>query len=115
MSVPNAAQHDAQHEALTQSGAGLGEVGAEDAVTPAAGLKARLRRHRGLVLGAGVLTLGAVALVLGRGPLLKVARPVVAKAVRPVVVRAALRRPRTVLAQALRRPKAAARMVASLR
>lgn len=111
MPVSNTAQHDA----LAQSGAGLGEVVGHEAKVARTSLKTRLRRHRGLVLGAGVLALGAAALVIGRGPLLKAARPVLAKAVRPVVVRAALRRPRAALAQAIRRPKAAARLVASLR
>jgi hypothetical protein len=111
MTVSNTAQHDA----LTQSGAGLGEVAGEPADAPRAGLKARLQRHRGLVVGAGVLALGAVALALGRDPLLKAARPVVAKAVRPVLAQAVMRRPRAVLREAIRRPKAAARLVASLR
>lgn len=111
MPVSNTAQHDD----LATAGAGLGEVGSHEAEAPREGLKARLNRHRGLVVGAGVLALGAVALVLGRGPLMKAARPVVAKAVRPVVARAVMRRPRAVLAQAIRRPKAAARLVASLR
>lgn len=105
----------AQHDDLTTAGAGLGEVGNHAEAAPRAGLKARLGRHRGLVIGAGVLALGAAALILGRGPLMKAARPMVARAVRPVIARAALRRPGAALAQAIRRPKAAARLVASLR
>lgn len=105
----------AQHDALATAGAGLGEVGAEGAETPRPSLKTRLKRHRGLALGAGVLALGAVAVVLSRGRVLRAARPLIAGAVRPMVARAVLRRPGAALAQAIQRPKAAARLVASLR
>ncbi|MET0274284.1 MAG: SDR family NAD(P)-dependent oxidoreductase [Phenylobacterium sp.] len=51
------------------------------------------QKHRGLVLGVGLVALAAGAVLLGRGRIVTAARPVIGKAVRRGVIAAAKRRP----------------------
>jgi hypothetical protein len=68
-----------------------------------------------LVLGLGALALAGLAAYLGREQLARHARPFVAKAVRPVLVKAAVRRPLQAARLISRHPKQAAKLAAALR
>jgi NAD(P)-dependent dehydrogenase (short-subunit alcohol dehydrogenase family) len=68
-----------------------------------------------LVVGAGALALAAAAAFLVRGAIGARARPVIARAVRPVLLRAASRRPVTTARFAARHPRQALRLVRALR
>lgn len=85
-------------------------------------LKAQFKKRPGLFIGLGLVAVGAVAAVLGRGAILKgagvvgkAARPVAARAMRPMLMDAARRRPVETARLAARFPKTAARLVAALR
>jgi hypothetical protein len=71
--------------------------------------------HRGLALGLGVVALAAVAAYLARGAIAERARPRIARSVRPIVIRAAARRPLTAAKLVARHPRRAARLAAALR
>lgn len=73
------------------------------------------QKHRGIVLGAGLLTLAAAAAWLGRGKLAALPRPRVGRAIRPLVVRAARRRPLQTARLVARHPKQALRLASALR
>jgi hypothetical protein len=78
-------------------------------------LKDQVKKHPALYIGLGALAVAGLAAVLGRGALGRAARPMVVKAVKPVLIRAAARRPIETARLAKRYPKAAARLVAGLR
>jgi hypothetical protein len=85
-------------------------------------LKAQFKKRPGLFIGLGVVAVGAVAAVLGRGAILKgagalskAARPMAARTVRPLLIDAARRRPIAAARLAARFPKTSARLVAALR
>lgn len=115
----------AEWPSLVESGAGLSEAdGAEHDPMDAPieklppqpfSLKAEVRKHPALYIGLGALAVAGLAAVLGRGALVRAARPMVARAVGPVLVRAAARRPLEAARLAARHPRAAARLVAGLR
>jgi short-subunit dehydrogenase len=71
--------------------------------------------HRGLTLGMGVLALAAVAAYLARGSIAAQVRPRLARAARPVVLRAVAWRPMTAARLVARHPRRAARLVSALR
>jgi NAD(P)-dependent dehydrogenase (short-subunit alcohol dehydrogenase family) len=72
-------------------------------------------KHRGVVLGVGLLALAGVAVWLGRGRIGEVARPRVARAVRPLVAQAVRRRPLQAAKLAAKHPRQAARLARILR
>lgn len=78
-------------------------------------LYTRAQQHPGLVLGVGALALLATAAYLGRGPIARNARPLAARMTRPVVARAAMRRPLTTAKFAVRHPRKALRLAGALR
>ncbi|MES2342474.1 MAG: hypothetical protein V4597_12395, partial [Pseudomonadota bacterium] len=78
-------------------------------------LREQIRKHPVLTLALGGLVIGAIAAVAGRGAIARTARPLLVGAVRPALIRAAARRPFSAAKLAARYPKAAARIVASLR
>lgn len=73
------------------------------------------QKHPGLTLGLGALAIAGTAAYLGRGALGRGARPLVARAVRPMIVKAAMRRPGQALGFAARHPIQAARLAQALR
>jgi NAD(P)-dependent dehydrogenase (short-subunit alcohol dehydrogenase family) len=72
-------------------------------------------RHRGLLLGVGVLALAGAAVWLGRERIGRAARPHVARAVRPLAVAAVRRRPLQAAAMAVRHPRQALKLARILR
>ena len=72
------------------------------------------QKHRGLLVGAGLVALAAATAWYGRGRLASVARPVIRSAVRPLVVRAAWRRPLTTARLAARHPRQALKLARAL-
>jgi hypothetical protein len=75
----------------------------------------QVRKRQGIVLGVGVLALAGVALWAGRKTLVGAARPALSRTVRPLVIAAARRRPLQLARLAVRHPRKALRLVASLR
>ncbi|WP_333586193.1 SDR family oxidoreductase [Phenylobacterium sp.] len=73
------------------------------------------QRHPGLTLGLGALALIGAAAYFGRAPLARNARPMAARMVRPLVTRAALRRPLSAARLASRHPREALRLARALR
>ncbi len=72
-------------------------------------------RHRSLLVGVGVLALAGAAVWLGRRRLGAVARPHVARAVRPLAAAAVRRRPLESAALAVRHPRQALNLARILR
>jgi NAD(P)-dependent dehydrogenase (short-subunit alcohol dehydrogenase family) len=72
-------------------------------------------RHRGLLLGVGVVALAGAAIWLGRGWIGAAARPHVARAVRPLAAAAVRRRPLRAAALAVRHPVQALKLARVLR
>jgi NAD(P)-dependent dehydrogenase (short-subunit alcohol dehydrogenase family) len=75
-------------------------------------------RHRGVVLGVGLIALAGAAVWLNRGRIAgaaRTARPRLAKAARPLVIKAARRRPLAVARLAAKHPRQAARLARLLR
>ena len=68
-------------------------------------LYTRAQQHPGVTLGVGLLALVATAAYLGRGPISRNARPMAARMARPLVARAALRRPLAAARLAARHPR----------
>ncbi|MBP8247528.1 MAG: hypothetical protein KAX56_11720 [Phenylobacterium sp.] len=111
-------------EDLEAGSAPLGGA-ANDAVTadPLAGVepKAKLtfrdhvKAHPVLAIALGGLAIGAIAAIAGRGTIARTAKPLLASAVRPALIKAAARRPLSTAKLAARYPKAAARIAAGLR
>ncbi|MDP2213064.1 SDR family oxidoreductase [Phenylobacterium sp.] len=75
----------------------------------------RAQRHPGVVLGAGALALIATAAYLGRGPIMRNARPMATRLARPVVARAIMRRPLATAKLAARHPGKALKLAGALR
>lgn len=90
-------------------------VGVEPIAPSKPTLREQIRRHPVLALALGGLAIGAIAAIAGRGIIARTARPLLAGAVRPVLIKAAARRPFSAAKLAARYPKAAARIAASLR
>lgn len=72
------------------------------------------RRHRGLILGVGVLALTGIAIWVGRKTIVTATRPHVARAVRPLVLRALRRRPLQAATLAVKHPRRAMKLVRAL-
>jgi len=72
-------------------------------------------RHRGLLLGVGVLALAGAAVWLGRERIGRAARPHLARAVRPLAVTAVRRRPLQAVAFGVRHPRQALKLARILR
>ena len=110
---------------FTESGAGLYDAdGFEDDLLAAPiempppqpfRLSREIRRHPLLYIGLGAAVATGLALYLGRNAIGRSARPIVVKTVRPVVIRAAARRPVQAARLAARHPRAAARLFSALR
>ncbi|MDP3490147.1 MAG: SDR family oxidoreductase [Phenylobacterium sp.] len=75
----------------------------------------RAQQHPGVTVGVGLLALVAAAAYLGRGPISRNARPIAAKLARPMVARAALRRPMAAARLAVRHPREALGLARALR
>jgi len=73
------------------------------------------RKHRGVLVGAGVVALAGVALWAGRKGLANTARPHLGRVVRPLVMEAARRRPLQAARLVARHPRKALKLVTSLR
>ena len=73
------------------------------------------RKHPGMLVGVGVLALAGVALWAGRRQIAAVARPQIGRALRPVLIEAARRRPLQAAQLAMRHPRQALKLVTSLR
>jgi short-subunit dehydrogenase len=73
------------------------------------------QKHPALTLGLGALAVAGVAAFLSRGAIGQAARPLVARAVKPLLVRAAMRRPLAAARMVARHPRPAARLAAALR
>lgn len=111
-------------EDLEAGSAPLGGA-ANDAVTadPLAGVEPKAKRtfrdhvkaHPVLAIALGGLAIGAIAAIAGRGTIARTAKPLLASAVRPALIKAAARRPLSTAKLAARYPKAAARIAAGLR
>lgn len=93
-----------------------------DGRTESANLKGRkfslytqAQKHPVLTVGVGLLAVVGAAAFLGRGKIAHLARPVVAKSVRPLLVRAAARRPLAAARMVAKHPRQAARIAAALR
>jgi len=76
---------------------------------------AEAQKRPGLTLGLGVLAVAGAAAFLGRGQIARAARPMVAGAVKPLLMRAAFRRPLSTAKLVARHPRGAARLAAALR
>jgi len=72
-------------------------------------------RHRGLLVGVGVLALAGAAVWLGRRRIGAAARPHIARAVRPLAATAVRHRPLETAALAVRHPRQALKMARILR
>jgi NAD(P)-dependent dehydrogenase (short-subunit alcohol dehydrogenase family) len=70
----------------------------------------RAQKHRGVLLGVGILALAAGAVWLGRARIAGAARPVIGKALRHGVVQAARRRPLQAARLAVRHPRQALKL-----
>jgi short-subunit dehydrogenase len=73
------------------------------------------QKHSGLVVGVGLVALAAAAAWYGRGRIGAAAKPVVRRAVWPLVVKAVRRRPAQAARLAVRHPRQALRLAAALR
>jgi NAD(P)-dependent dehydrogenase (short-subunit alcohol dehydrogenase family) len=78
-------------------------------------LSIEAQKHRGLILGVGVVALAAAAVWYGRGRIARTAAPMLGRALRPMIVRAALRRPVRSARLAVRHPRQALKLAAALR
>ena len=78
-------------------------------------IRDRVKAHPILALALGGLAIGAIAAIAGRGTIARTAKPLLANTLRPVLIRAATRRPPSTAKLAARYPKAAARIAAGLR
>ena len=73
------------------------------------------RKHRGVLVGVGVVALAGVALWAGRKGLVSAARPHLGRVIRPLVIEAARRRPLQAAKLVARHPREALKLVGSLR
>jgi short-subunit dehydrogenase len=73
------------------------------------------QKRPGLTIGLGALAVVGIAAFLGRETLSRNARPMLAKAARPILLRAAMRRPAAAAKLVARHPGRAARLAAALR
>jgi hypothetical protein len=73
------------------------------------------RKHPGVLVGVGVLALASVAIWAGRRQIVAAAKPHLGRALRPVVLEAARRRPLQTARLAMRHPRQAMKLVTSLR
>ncbi|HVK43215.1 MAG TPA: SDR family oxidoreductase [Phenylobacterium sp.] len=73
------------------------------------------QKHPGLTMGLGALAVVALTAFLGRDAIGRRARPMIAGAVRPLLMKAAMRRPVAAATMAARHPRQAARLARSLR
>ena len=78
-------------------------------------LGSEARKHRGLLLGVGFLAAAAAVAWLGRERIGAVARPRLAKAVRPIVLAAARRRPVQAVRLVATHPRQAVKLIRALR
>jgi NAD(P)-dependent dehydrogenase (short-subunit alcohol dehydrogenase family) len=77
-----------------------------------------VKKHPGLVVGAGLVAVAGIALWFGRGRIARAAtaaRPKVARAIRPVVLGAVRRRPLQAAKLAAKHPKQALKLARALR
>ncbi|WP_340647688.1 hypothetical protein [Phenylobacterium sp.] len=74
-----------------------------------------VKAHPILAMALGGLAIGAIAAIAGRGTIARTAKPLLAGAIRPALIRAAARRPLSTAKLAARYPRAAARIAAGLR
>jgi NAD(P)-dependent dehydrogenase (short-subunit alcohol dehydrogenase family) len=78
-------------------------------------VQAKVQKHPGVAVGLGVLAVAGLAAFLGRETLGKRARPVLANALRPLILRAVAKRPVEAAKLALRHPQPAAKLARALR
>ena len=75
----------------------------------------RARKHQGVLIGVGVVAIAGVALWAGRRTIVAAAGPRVGRAIRPLLIEAARRRPLEAARLAVRHPRQALKLVSSLR
>lgn len=107
---------------LVESGAGLSEVerstpdpmDAPIEKLPAQpfSITAEVRKRPVLYIGLGALAVAGLAAFLGRGAIGRAARPIVVRTVKPMLIRAAARRPFEAVKLAARNPRVAMRLAA---
>ncbi|RAK58166.1 SDR family oxidoreductase [Phenylobacterium deserti] len=73
------------------------------------------QKHKLLVVGVGALAVAGAAIWLGRGRIGRTTRPLAARALRPLVIKAIGARPLAVAKAAAKRPRWALRLAAALR
>ena len=108
--------------AATLQGAPAGEAvtadpsqGLKPAHAPKRTLRDQIRNHPLLAFALGGLAIAGIAAVAGRGTIARTAGPILGRAIRPTLIRAAARRPFNTAKLAARYPQAAARIAAGLR
>ena len=77
--------------------------------------RAAAKKHAVLLVGVGAVAAIGIAAVLGRKPLASAARTAIRTTARPMIARAALRRPLETARFAMRRPRLAGKIVSALR